>query len=116
MTSIRFRTISRVFAVLLLAWTTADLCGGLCVHDHEPVATAVPAGPHGARSASVEAKTAGEQLPAPPDDCFCCSHYVQPQVRYQVLPTNTRVTPVEAEGLPRTQSPSSRFYHPPLGA
>ncbi len=44
--SARFRLASRVFAILLLAWTTADLCGhGMCVHDREPLVPGAPAAP-----------------------------------------------------------------------
>lgn len=114
MRSIRFRTISRLFAVLLLAWTTADLCGGLCVHDREAIAAPVPADADEACSAAAGAAACGEQGRAAPDDCFCCSHFVHPQVRYQVVPAYTQVSAIEAQRAPRTQSPSSQFYHPPL--
>jgi hypothetical protein len=111
--SARFRLVARAFAVLLLAWTTADLCGGFCMHDHEPITAGVPGGPGGARSLSGRdshrpACTAG------PDDCFCCSHYVHPQVRYQVVPAYTLVCAVVAPSVSRPRFPSSPLYHPPL--
>jgi hypothetical protein len=101
-------------AVLLLVWTTADLCGGLCVHDHDPIAAGIPGGPGGARSIADAAVPGSDGLPTAPDDCFCCSHYVQPQVRYQVVPACSFVSTVEVPSVSRPQFPSSRLYHPPL--
>lgn len=109
-----FRVVARVFAVLLLCWTTADLCGGLCVHDHEPIAASVAAGTHGARSVSLPSAPLADSLPTAPDDCFCCSHFVQPQVRYQAVPAYTFVASVEVPAVSRPQFPPSQLYHPPL--
>jgi hypothetical protein len=103
-----------VFAVLLLGWTTVDLCGGVCVHDHDPIAAAVPAGAHGARSVSLPCAPPAPLLPTAPDDCFCCSHYVHPQVRYQVIPSSSFASAVEDETVLRPQFAASRLYHPPL--
>jgi hypothetical protein len=112
--SARFRLVARVFAVLLLAWTTVDLCGGVCVHDHEPITLGMPGGPDGGRSVSGTDPCGGTCPQSGPDDCFCCSHYVQPQVRYQVVPARAFVAGVAAEPVSRPQFPSSPLYHPPL--
>jgi hypothetical protein len=106
--------VARAFAVLLLAWTTVDLCGGVCIHDHEPIAASLPGGPSGARSVEVAGSYGGNCPLTGPDDCFCCSHYVQPQVRYQVVPAYTFVAGVEAASVSPPQVSSSPLYHPPL--
>jgi hypothetical protein len=111
-----FRLVARVFAVLLLAWTTADLCCGLCVHDGEPIAAAVPAGHQGERTVIGPPASAAADLPYAPDDCFCCSHFVQPQVPYQVVPIYALISAVETTAAPSPQFPASQLYHPPLAA
>ncbi len=110
-----FRAVSRVFAVLLLVWTTADLGGGLCVHDREPIAAAV-GGSQTARAAASSAGASSGEVPGPGDDCFCCSHFVHPQVRYQVVPVYAFVAAVEAAAPLHPQFPASQLYHPPLWA
>jgi hypothetical protein len=102
--------------VLLLAWTTADLCDyGVCVHDHEPLAPTVPAGPAGAQ-AITEGGTPGDQpcTEAGPDDCFCCSHYVDVRFRYEVVPGYTFLTAVVIETPALPDLSAARLYHPPL--
>jgi len=103
-----------VFAVLLLVWTTADLCGGLCVHDHEPITELLAAGADGARRLASKPDQTTEHPAHPPDDCFCCSHYVQPQVRYRFVPAHTFLSLVEPPAVPRPKFPASKLYHPPL--
>jgi hypothetical protein len=104
-----------MFAVLLLAWTTADLCGGFCVHDRERLAASVPAGPHGAQSVGAAAASTAEcERDNGPDDCFCCSHYVDVQVRFQVAPTYGVVATVESDAISHPQLSASPLYHPPL--
>jgi hypothetical protein len=85
------------------------------VHDHEPVAAAVPAQTGRAASVSPACPPADGSLPVAPDDCFCCSRFVQPQVRYQVVPAYTLVTTVTAPAVSRPQFPASHLYHPPIG-
>lgn len=108
--SARFHAVARVFAVLLLCWTTADLCCGVCVHDREPLA----AGGGGAVAVGQPSATDAGHFPLASDDCFCCSHFVHPQVRYQVTPAHTLVSAIEAETVLRPQFPASQLYHPPL--
>jgi hypothetical protein len=105
--------VARLFAVLLLAWTTADLCGGLCMHDHEPIAAAWAAGPSGARSIA-SARGEAAPLPSPPDDCFCCSRFVQPQSRCQFVPTYTFLASVGSPPESQPRFSATPFYHPPL--
>jgi hypothetical protein len=112
--SARFRHAARVFAVLLLVWTTADLCGGVCVHDHEPIGAGMPHGAAGLETLSGAAGFSGTAPLAASDDCFCCSHYVHPQARYQFVPAYTFIAAVEVQSVSRPDSPASRLYHPPL--
>jgi hypothetical protein len=103
-----------MFAVLLLVWTTADLCGGVCVHDHEPIAASTPTGSAVPETLSGAAGSSGTRPAAASEDCFCCSHYVYPQARYQIVPAYTFIAAVEVRSVPRPDSPASRLYHPPL--
>jgi hypothetical protein len=112
--SARFRHVARVFAVLLLVWTTTDLCGGVCVHDHEPIAAGLPSEAAGPTTISAAAGPSDTRPPTAPDDCFCCSHYVHPLARYQVVPSYTFIAAVEVRSASRPHSPASRLYHPPL--
>ena len=107
---------SRVFATLLLAWTTADLSGhGLCVHDREPIVPVVPAAP-----GQVRAVNALDPAPADadacngPDDCFCCCHCVDVQVRFQIPVVYTFVSAVFFEHPSFPHLAPSPLYHPPL--
>ena len=117
MRSARFRMASRVFATLLLAWTTADLCGhGMCVHDREPLVPDRPGGAWTARD-HLGASTA-DRLEADacngPDDCFCCCHCVDVQVRFQIPVVYTvRVCRVLRTPFAPHLAPSP-LYHPPL--
>ena len=116
MKSARFRMASRVFATLLLAWTTADLCGhGMCVHDREPLVPYAPSAP--GQPDTISTKDGGPADAAAcngPDDCFCCCHCVDVQVRFKVPVVYTVVSAlfVEHRSLPHP-SPSP-LYHPPL--
>jgi hypothetical protein len=108
--------VSRVFATLLLAWTTADLCGhGLCVHDREPIVRVVPAAPGGASAvkASGGAPTGADACNGP-DDCFCCCHCVDVQVRAQIPVVYTFVSAVFFGSHSFPQLAPSPLYHPPL--
>jgi hypothetical protein len=85
----------------------------LCIHDREPVAAAVPAGPHGAHSVGVPSGGSSPE-PTAPDDCFCCSRFVHPQVRYEFVPVYAFIATVENASISRPQFSPSRLYHPPL--
>jgi hypothetical protein len=114
--SARFRTACRAFSVLLLVWTAADLCGhGLCVHDREPVVpTALaPAG----RTVAITAPAGGPadtDADNGPDDCFCCCHCVDVQVRFQIPVVYTFVSAVFFEHRSFEPLAPSPLYHPPL--
>jgi hypothetical protein len=114
--SARFRLASRVFAVLLLAWTTADLCGhGMCVHDREPLAPGGPMAP--GQTATVEA-AGGAPARADacngPDDCFCCCRCVDVQVPFQVQVLSTLVSSVFVAHRSLPHLAPASLYHPPL--
>jgi hypothetical protein len=114
--SARFRMASRVFATLLLAWTTADLCGhGMCVHDREPLVPNAPAAP--GRPNAISAADGGQADAAAcngPDDCFCCCRCVDVQVRFQVPVGCTVVSELFFERPSFQHLPPSPLYHPPL--
>ena len=114
MRSARFRHAARILAVLLLAWTTTDLCGGVCVHDREPIAAELAQGAAGPASISAATGPSNLEPPAAPDDCFCCSNYVHPLARYQVVPSDPFIAAVGVQSASRLHSPASRLYHPPL--
>ena len=116
MRSVRFRLASRVFATLLLAWTTADLCGhGMCVHDREPVAPIGQASPDQVQAVTVNGHgEAGAAACNGPDDCFCCCHCVDVQVRFQIPVVYTFVSAVFFEHHPLRRLPPPPLYHPPL--
>lgn len=104
-----------MFAILLLAGTTAHLCGhALCAHDPELVSPGMPAGPCAQHSAC---KAPGEAPPVDgdgPDDCFSCSHYVDVQVRFQITLVYTSVSAVFADNRGHLRLAPSELYHPPL--
>jgi hypothetical protein len=114
--SARFRMASRVFATLLLAWTTADLCGhGLCVHDREPLVPNALATP--GRLQTISAPDGGQAEADAcngPDDCFCCCHCVDVQVRFQIPVVYTVVSAVFFEHRSLPCLAPSPLYHPPL--
>jgi len=115
--SARFRIAARTFAILLLAWTTADLCGhGLCVHDREPLVPGTPVAPAGQApavrapgGAPVDTETSNG-----PDDCFCCCHCVDVQVPFHMPVTYTFVSSVFATHSSLPHLSPSPLYHPPL--
>lgn len=116
MRSARFRMASRVFATLLLAWTTADLCGhGMCVHDREPVVPIVPAAPG---QAPIVTAPHGGPLEADacngPDDCFCCCQCVEVQVPFRIPVGYTFISAVFFEHRALRRLAPTPFYHPPL--
>jgi hypothetical protein len=111
----RFRLVARVFAVLLLAWTSADLCGpGFCLHDREPIAPwssrapGTPAAVNAAGPAQADAATVDG-----PDDCFCCCHCIDVRVRFQ-LPVGCSFASMVSPGHSSAPvSISSLLDHPP---
>jgi len=115
--SARFRTTSRVFAVLLLAWTTADLCGhGMCVHDREPLVPSAPAAP--GQMAAIATPQGGHDDAAAcngPDDCFCCCHCVEVQVPFRILVQSASVSCVLVGHRSLPDLAPAPLYHPPLG-
>ena len=116
MRSARFRLASRVFATLLLAWTTADLCGhGLCVHDREPLVRNAPAAP--GQPETISAPDGGQAAADAcngPDDCFCCCRCVDVQVRFQIPVVYTVVSALFVEHRSLPHLAPSPLYHPPL--
>jgi hypothetical protein len=114
--SARFRMASRVFATLLLAWTTADLCGhGMCVHDREPLVANAPAAPgHPNTISAADGGQADAAAGNGPDDCFCCCRCVDVQVRFQVPVVCTVVSELFFERPSFSHLPPSPLYHPPL--
>jgi hypothetical protein len=115
--SARFRVVARVFAMLLLAWTTADLCGhGLCVHDREPIVPGLPTspGPHplavrweGGAPADVDPCNG-------PDDCFCCCHCVDVRLPFHLPLVYAFVSSVFVERCSFADLSPAPLYHPPL--
>ncbi len=116
MKSARFRTTSRVFAVLLLAWTTADLCGhGMCVHDREPLVPGRQAAPGQTEAlASPRGGHAGEADRNGPDDCFCCCRCVEVQMPFRIQVQSTFVTRVPTGHRSPPSLAPPPLYHPPL--
>jgi len=113
--SSRFRLVARLFAILLLTWTTADLCGhGVCSHDREPIVPWSSPAP-GTRTAMGRP---GEALPDAaafdgPDDCFCCCHCIEVQVRFELPVGYSFVSMVLVEHPALPFSIPSRLDHPP---
>jgi hypothetical protein len=103
-----FRCIARVFAVILLVWTTADLFHyGLCVHGHDWIGAFAAAG---VRSASAESETHHADC----DDCFCCSHGMITQVPFSIPIHHGLVCRVPDVSAGRPHAVTHAFYHPPL--
>jgi hypothetical protein len=112
----RFRTASRVFASLLLAWTTADLGGhALGLHQHGPIAAGRSAAPgHAAsiRMPLVAPVDAGHSDSV--DDCFYCSHCADVQVLFRIQVEPAFVTWIAAEYQSVPDWAPTPHYHPPL--
>jgi hypothetical protein len=113
----RFRFVARILAMLLLAWTSADLCGhGVCSHDREPIAPWVSTAP-GAGSTSVRAPGA----PRPdtttddgPDDCFCCCHCIDVRMPFELPVSTSFVALLGAGPVSLPFSAPAQLDHPPL--
>lgn len=102
--------------MLLLAWTSADLCGhGVCSHDREPIAPWASPGP--ASPTSVRGPNAPQPEPTTgdgPDDCFCCCHCIDVQVRFE-LPVNYSFVGLFGAGpISLPFSAPTPLDHPPL--
>ena len=111
MRSPRFRRIVRIIAVVLLAWTALDLTApSLCALEAD---VERPGSGHAAITAAASTPPGAPVEEAHVDDCFCCSHCVEPTAvpapsglqfvvnRYRTLP----------DGIP--PSPVLQLYHPP---
>ena len=111
----RFRFVARLLALVLLAWTTADLCGhGVCSHDREPI---VPWAMPGNGPLAVGEATDAPSGPAAldgPDDCFCCCHCIEVPVRYQFSVTYSFVSMVFPGSPADPISLPSPLDHPPI--
>jgi hypothetical protein len=115
--SSRFRGVARLFAIVLLAWTAADVCGhGICEHDREPIAPAAPTGSAGPSSVNrlPVGAPADAPLPTGPDDCFCCSRFVDVQVPFLPSLVYAVAWTVPDPIAPMPVADPSRLYHPPL--
>jgi hypothetical protein len=112
----RFRFVARILAILLLAWTSADLCGhGVCSHDREPItpwASSGPASPmsmRGPGTARPDATTDDG-----PDDCFCCCHCIDVQMRFELSVSASFVSLPGAGPISLPFSAPAQLDHPPL--
>lgn len=111
----RFRLVARLFAILLLAWTTADLCGhGVCTHDREPVVPwATPGDSPTAMNRPADAPQDVAALDGP-DDCFCCCHCIEVQVRFRLPVAYSFLSMVFVARPSEPVSSPSLLDHPPL--
>jgi len=113
MSAWRHSRVARFTVALILAWTAIDISNSwLCSLDGEAL-------PRAATSAAIIVADTGEQpdLPLPAaahiDDCFCCSHCVQPGV---FEPVDVRLNVLADAGLPPPSFPrssASSLDHPP---
>lgn len=106
---------ARLLAVVLLAWTTADLCGhGVCAHDREPVvpwssgAPGTPVSVGGAGRVADTATTADG-----PDDCFCCCRCIDVRVPFALPVACSFVSMVFIGHVSVPASISAPLDHPP---
>ena len=103
-------------AILLLAWTSADLCGhGVCSHDREPLtpwASPAPAGPTsvGGRETPQPDSTAGDG----PDDCFCCCRCIDVQGRFELPVSYSFISLLPVGQLSLPFIAPTPLDHPPL--
>jgi len=102
------RRLGRVFAILLLVWTTVDLI------DHNVCADHAGGVPGAARTAVGQAAPA--QAPAIPhvDHSFCCSHTVDVQAPFHLAVTLAVVGLAPSDVTPLPFSDPRGLYHPPL--
>ena len=109
----RGRFLFRVSAIVLLTWAAVDMTNpGLCALDNER-ATCAPVSRTMLRS-DWSAHPGGEAARPHIDDCFCCSHCLEPG---QIVAPG-EVTAL-ADRLPATASrlpfrDGTGLYHPPL--
>jgi hypothetical protein len=92
----------------------ADVCFGMCPHDREPIAGRVTSGPRGGSAVDATPSAGASHPSCGPDDCFCCSHYVDVRLRVQFTPARSFVPALVPEALSRRQLTVTRLYHPPL--
>ncbi len=103
-----FRRLARLFAVILLAWTAADLCDyQLCAHHREPL---------GAWSETrLRAAPTDSQAPADGDDCFCCSHFVDVRTPFRIALGYEVAWFVGDQPVGEPHVAAIPLYHPPIG-
>ena len=108
MHSASFRRIARVFALLLLVWTAADVCDyGLCAHHRDPLGSYALAAlrPDDCRA---------EPEVALVDDCFCCSRLVDVRTPFQMTLEYDVAWVVADNSTGEPHLTSVPLYHPPL--
>lgn len=108
----RFRVVFRVAALVLLMWTSADLTTAeLCALDREGF-------PIGAETSSdVDGRSAPPLAPSQQDshvdDCFCCSHCVEPGYEFHVDRSTQEVGQLAAAPTRRVLTTYRSLYRPP---
>ena len=112
MLQLRLTRLTRVVALVLLAWTAIDLTNSaLCALEQEEFST-----PVGSDLALSMSPASGGAIPAAPrhvDDCFCCSHCV---TVIDVTPARWNMSVVGPEQVAPPAAPLFRtfpVYHPP---
>jgi len=119
MSKARFRAAMRVAVVILLTWTSLDLSADLkglnvCALDQHRLTEA----PLPRSGVEIDSSTDTSDVPAEPDahfdDCFCCSHCVEPTSAYLPLEALHALEPLREV----SDGPAPPFcwplYHPPL--
>lgn len=111
MRSPRFHRIVRIGVMVLLAWTALDLTApSLCALDAEGQST------DAAYSVNDTEPSIPADVPAEPghvDDCFCCSHCVEPTAL--PAPAGLEFVVTQYRALPDSLPLSAALplYHPP---
>jgi hypothetical protein len=107
--SASFRRVARLFAIVLLLWTAADVCDyGLCVHHRDPIGSFA--------DTAFRAPASDPDDRAGSDDCFCCSHVVDVRLPFRMCVAHA-VARVVADDVPaQPHLRSVPLYHPPIGA
>lgn len=101
MTRLRSGFLTRCLVLSLLTWTAADLLfPSLCALDSEQ-----------AQSAS---SVPDDESSPPQDDCFCCSHNVDPVPMGSLALLEVLKASAEAPRVERPIAVARSIFHPPL--